>query len=225
LLGLLFILGAFSLKLYPLFAAACFVGERPRNRKIAMVVTALFAAVYAGINFHDLIEIYRGTPKARTMSYGLQVFAQYFEYKSDLPWVGSLLRGVSYLGAALAVALSWWIRKRQGRLPGIENSPYLDAFRIGAAVYVGTFILGNNYDYRLMFLILTVPQLLAWRQHPVLKRSSTAVAVATMVAVWSLFIYDRLYPALPYGNYLAFVLDEAAAWTVFVGLIYLQIRC
>ena len=32
----------------------------------------------------------------------------------------------------------------------------------GASIYIGCFILGNNFDYRFTFLILTIPQMVSW---------------------------------------------------------------
>ena len=36
---------------------------------------------------------------------------------------------------------------------------HIDAFRIGASIYVGTYLLGSSFGYRLMFLLFTIPQL------------------------------------------------------------------
>jgi hypothetical protein len=33
----------------------------------------------------------------------------------------------------------------------------------GASTYVGTYVLGTNFVYRLMFLVLCVPQLMEWQ--------------------------------------------------------------
>jgi len=37
------------------------------------------------------------------------------------------------------------------------------AFRFGAGIYCGTYLLGTNFVYRLMFLLLCVPQLQGWQ--------------------------------------------------------------
>jgi hypothetical protein len=36
------------------------------------------------------------------------------------------------------------------------------AFLFGSGIYCGTFLLGTNYIYRLMFLLLCIPQLQDW---------------------------------------------------------------
>jgi hypothetical protein len=37
------------------------------------------------------------------------------------------------------------------------------AFLFGAGIYCGTYLLGTNFIYRLMFLLLCIPQLLDWQ--------------------------------------------------------------
>lgn len=49
---------------------------------------------------------------------------------------------------------------RHTRIETSNDTKELLAFRIGAGLFVGTFALGNNWDYRLVVLILTIPQLL-----------------------------------------------------------------
>src|SRR5262249_53337730 len=51
-------------------------------------------------------------------------------------------------------ALFLW-RRGEGDVDDLK----LDAFWAGAAVYAGSWVFGNNYDYRLAFLVLCVPQL------------------------------------------------------------------
>jgi hypothetical protein len=62
----------------------------------------------------------------------------------------------------------------------------LDQFRVGAAIYLGCFILGYNYDYRLVFLIFTVPLMLYWLKHAsgFLKYLAATALASLVVTVW-----------------------------------------
>ena len=93
-----------------------------------------------------------------------------------------------------------------------DNSYYLSSFRLGAGIYIGTFLLGNNWDYRLIFLLFTLPQLLDW-----VKRNK--MAKYTLLAVLITFIHLWLVLIFPF----AYFLDEFANWFVFAGLFYLVI--
>jgi hypothetical protein len=93
---------------------------------------------------------------------------------------------------------------------------------VGAACYVGTFVLENNFDYRLIFLIFVLPQLLAWAGDASSGRSGVArVALAGIyVALWSMLI-DRAAQAWLGGPWIGFLISEAAEWTVFCTLLQL----
>ena len=52
----------------------------------------------------------------------------------------------------LLVLVSWLLGISEQ--PDFLSERNLAAFRMGASIYVGTFLLGNNWDYRLAFLVL-----------------------------------------------------------------------
>lgn len=74
----------------------------------------------------------------------------------------------------------------------------LDSFRMGAAIYLATFVLvGNNWDYRLIFLILTMPQLWVWAatSHPlraIARLTLAAIIFTSWWSRWSLWNLDEL---------------------------------
>ena len=65
----------------------------------------------------------------------------------------------------------------------------LDLFWAGACVYVGSYAVFLSFDYRLIFLLLTVPQLLRWTR----ARYGTAyvTVAALLVAMW-LDVWTRM---------------------------------
>jgi hypothetical protein len=66
----------------------------------------------------------------------------------------------------LLAAFLWvWCRLRLGpatRQVSQEPTAALLAFYLGTLIYVGTFAVFKNYDYRLVYLLLTLPQLIGW---------------------------------------------------------------
>jgi len=63
------------------------------------------------------------------------------------------------LAAAVAAVLSW---HRRRMFCTTAASVAGTAFLFGSGIYCGTFLLGTNFIYRLMFLLLCVPQLQDW---------------------------------------------------------------
>ena len=99
---------------------------------------------------------------------------------------------------------------------------YLDSFRAGTAIYLGTFFLGNNYDYRLIFLIFAIPQLVQWIKYPVKNIAVSSKVILTFIffSLWYLIIADFIR-SLPNGIYYSFALKHFSHWIVFSGLFYL----
>ena len=81
----------------------------------------------------------------------------------------------------------------------------LVALYLGALTYLGTFASANNFDYRLIFLLLTLPQLTAWASDRAHWLSSLAAmnVVAMLVLLWVGALSQRLS-----------LWDELASWAV-----------
>jgi hypothetical protein len=93
----------------------------------------------------------------------------------------------------------------------------LVAFRMGALIYVGTFVIGNSFDYRLVFLLLTLPLLLRWpapRREVGNRLNLPPITVAVvMVALWIGTLSEQLRLA-----------DELVSWTLAGLLLVLLVR-
>lgn len=211
----------FVLKLFPIFG--CIVLLRQSRSKFLryMLIIFVFGTLYAFVTYSDILLIREGTPKSTSRSYGLNVF---WMSAMRLNVTGGVFaRYFSYLAVLLTLGIAFSALLRNDFLPGNQNNTvYSDAFRAGSGIYLGTFLLGNNWDYRLMFLILTIPQLVVWAKCPTryISTSSKVILSAVFLSLWYLMI-KGITRHLPYGNYVSFVLDEISNWVVFSGLLYL----
>lgn len=210
----------FVLKLFPLFGAAVLVRSgRTRFRKAAAVLAA-FAAAYLFATWSDLRLMREASLQSASLSYGLDVL---WRKTAELDaTAGGVVRAASYaavvvIGAAAAVAAL-----RPGRPPVPQGGLALDAFRAGAAVYVGSFLFDVNWDYRLVFLVLCVPQLVAWSRSRAFAAARPTLA-ASYLALWSLVI-GGAFGKVPGGGAVWLVLEEVATWVVFGGLLFLLLR-
>ena len=79
------------------------------------------------------------------------------------------------------------------------------ALHAGGLIYLGTFATANNFDYRLIYLLLTLPQLCEWagsKGNPRAPLAATTLAAVVMLLwVGSLSRLLRLW-------------DELASWAV-----------
>jgi hypothetical protein len=65
------------------------------------------------------------------------------------------------LVSAATVAVNCFRNRRE--FCSVDISAAGTAFLFGAGIYCGTYLLGTNFIYRLMFLLLCVPQLQDWQ--------------------------------------------------------------
>ncbi len=218
-LAMCLVLLAFVLKLFPLFGAAVILGQPRRTALRWLAVAAVIAALYVGLTFGDLEKISAATPRDTWLSYGFNVL--WMKVAAGNAMLGSWTRGLTFgmlLGLAFAAG-AWW---HGGRAGEAKDGPHANAFRVGAACYVGTFLAGNNFVYRLVFLIFAIPQLWDWaRGAPGARTWSARLGLAGMyVAMWSM-VTDRLLQRWTWGPWTSFLVSSVAEWTVLATLVYL----
>lgn len=183
----LFLLAA-VLKLYPAFAFAALIRQDRRAAAAALAVTFVPFAVYVAVTADDLRLISKATPRPTLIAYGAGVFLDglgkrlggTFEADVVHQEPGRAILYTLFIVAALvsSIWLAGRLRPPPGRNTVVGLTREMDAFCIGAAIYLGTFVVvGYNWDYRLLFLLLTVPQLLVW------VRGSGPLATAAALAL------------------------------------------
>ena len=165
------ILGAAVLKLFPI-AAVGMLARLPRRTAVVCVgaVLTLFA-VYAAATFRDIQTIERVLPQGDEYAYGLHIVGG---------WLGRIAAPGRLWDVALVVlAIVAALAVRRGLRSHLSTDPAreLDFFWAGAGIYVATYALGRSSDYRLVFLLLTIPQLARWAS------ASHALPIATLCGV------------------------------------------
>lgn len=169
--GLLFL--AAVLKLYPVLAWAPVLRQRRRRLVVGGAALVVGFGVYVLATLDDVRRIRRTAPREEAFAYGA-------------PILGDEVGGtfvVLLLGAALALGLVVLARRRR---PDVADDAQrdLDLFLAGAATYVGTFAAGHNYNYRMVFLLLTLPQLLRWSRGRAPVPFAPLAAVAVVATMW-----------------------------------------
>ncbi len=208
---LLFLLAAI-LKLFPAFAFSVLVRQRGRWLLVGGGVICIFALDVA-ITWHDIQTIHRVLPQRIPLSYGVGVLGDGVAH--EILRAGWLTRfrehsldhlfsaGFLLLGAVLATVLARFMR-----MPSAEGrwSLRTDAFIAGASIYVCSFALLHNFDYRLACLVFTLPELMDRSSSPDPDRHIARIGVALVLV--TLFVAAQLRTGFPW--------DEIFNWTLFV---------
>jgi len=200
------------LKIYPIFGLISFLSM---DKKTFGKYLTLFGAAF-GIFVLLILDGFRyafsNTEVGFDLSYGLGVLPFYLENTYGNV-VYNLIAGLSSIFIVILIILfSFHLGTRSYQSLNDSDIRYLPAFRLGAGIYIGTFLLGNNWDYRLIFLLFTLPQLVAWSRQNIGARY-------TLIAAMISFFYLWLVMFLP----VAYFIDEFANWIVFGGLFFLMI--
>ncbi len=194
------------LKLFPIFGIAFFLKEKGRRFAILILSAVAVFALYAGISLADIKRISAVTEKGVLNSYGINVLWRGLGEPRVL-FASYLVVTLIFLGAV------FW-RSRSGQNPPPSDQRQMDAFRVGAGIYLGTFMTGDNWDYRLMFLLFTVPLLVRYARSgaPVYSPMAGISLLGVILSSWHLVLIGVL------GTKWAFYIDEFADWLIFAGL-------
>lgn len=219
LVATLIILLAFMMKLFPLAAILILLRE-PKKRALSLGILAVLGVIiYLVVIRDDLPKIWGSTEKGATMSYGYNVLPLYME--SHLVAGVEIVRRLFYVLILGGIGFAWWQHRRA---PVTEPAPSrsLDGYRIGAAIYAGTYLLGNSWDYRMIFFFFAIPQLFEWLyQGSRLERWMAAgQLLAFLIACWSIWLINCTL----IGFWPASILEVFAKGWLFVGSLYFLVH-
>jgi hypothetical protein len=145
----LVLLFATLLKVFPILAFPVFCNSLKTISLMFAVAVVAFI-----ILLPEISSIRNSTPVSAGLSYGSASISRAIQLKLNFNLPSHFI-SILILFAALVVWKLEFLSKRL-RFSG-KNKHAEKIFLVGAYVYVGTFILSSNWDYRLIFLLFCVP--------------------------------------------------------------------
>src|SRR5258707_10898444 len=141
-----------------------------RQTFIFACATATLSLIYLDLAMKYVYLIRRNVPTTFVLSYAYKaIFLGVDHIRSEAglspigladTWVPASTAAVVLMCAAI-VAVNSFRNRRE--FCSVQISTAGTAFLFGAGIYCGTYLLGTNFIYRLMFLLLCVPQLQDWQ--------------------------------------------------------------
>jgi hypothetical protein len=220
-ISLSLILFSAILKVYPIVGLVYLLKEnRKRFWTLLSISSAVFVAYFI-YNLNDFLYISELTYFSSYMSYGMKILPRmvYGYLNSEL--LRDLASIFTYIFIILLFTVSFIFTCKNYEFMEAQSEDFIDAFRIGASIYIGTYIvIGQNWDYRLMFIIFTVPQLVSWTnkngdRHSLVSKLTLA---GILILCWHLVLWKRLPWETP-----ILLFDEMFNWIVLSGLTFLFI--
>jgi hypothetical protein len=210
------------LKLYPIFALTSCLKENRRDFSFIFICISIVFGIYLIGDLESLDLISKATPRSTVLSYGSKVIfdivfprLEKFSYVflgSNITELIHMIKLPMLSLSILLVMFAAYVLAKNGENIYQKEKPLdinrIDAFRIGSSIYVGTFLIGNNWDYRLIFLLFTIPQILAWLKSG--NRFSLIAGLALVGIILTTWLSRFGY----------FYLDELINWFLFLFYTY-----
>lgn len=218
------------LKVFPLFGLVIFLQKGWKSFWRIVLADVAGFLLYFMFSFSSMVAAWQTTMRGTVLSYGTQVFFAHYRklftaYLNNRAFIShpSFLLNIlpNLLGIVFIFIFLFKSMRDNPQLP-TDSEKNLIAFQMGAFIYIGTFLLGNNWDYRLVFLIFAIPQLGEWLTTTRGKERRAVVAAITLIllSTWHFLIaagLTRLFTTPDAG----FILDEIANWLLFGVMLYL----
>jgi hypothetical protein len=196
------------LKLYPVCGFAVGVRERRRRGFVVLALGLAVFAVYVYCIRADISFMVANTPQIKEISFGRRVL---FEKLASMKLSVSV-EGWSTL-AVVASVVAALIISRVVKRPEF-SAPASAAMTVGAGIYAGTFVAMNSFNYRLMFLLLLVPQLFAWGERRDAYRWVGKAFI--LIIIGAMLLASARYPQF-------FIPKEILNWSVFIFCVFVLI--
>lgn len=201
-IGYLVILLTAFFKLFPVFGLSVIIKER---RKYCILIGSIVFGLFLIYFFSHLEEMNSirdyFLAKGDWFSFGrTNIFYRINAFQTDPRLVHSKKRVLFILLIILSLVfvgkylVGLWQRvkhrlgqhKFESPLDSLSNGEYIDAFRLGAGIYIGNFlIIGKVFDTKFIFLIFAMPQILSWiKGSAQMSRSSSFALIGILVTLY-----------------------------------------
>jgi hypothetical protein len=229
------ILIAAVMKLFPILGLCILLKESKKKFLWLSVTSVLVLLIYMIATWRSVQASWNLTMRGNGLSYGTAVFVD--RYSESITrvlsrWLASrpidlLLHDAPLAIAVLLLIAAFVLAFRNKESAETYTERNFAAFRMGASIYVGTFLLGNNWDYRLAFLVILVPQLVEWmRSSEKNYRVAAWLSMALiLLSCWHLRIAEiplsSIFNSERDSKKFWIILDEVFNWMLFISLAYL----
>lgn len=150
-LKIFFLFLSIILKIFPVFALVSILNKK---NILTFIYTATLALLYLLITFADLEFIFKNTPQTGDISYGTLAISKNLIKHFHIE-INHYLISVSLVFLIILIYI-FFFRK----ILITEKFTNTENFLTGSSIYCMTFILNSNHDYRLIFLLFSLPLIL-----------------------------------------------------------------
>jgi len=209
------------LKFYPLAGLTYLLKLNKKTFLLWLMMGIGVFGIYAFLTRHDMYQVFSSAPKGTFLSYGVQVPGMIMIELYNLRTMGNILSCFLYLLCYFLVVSILFLSSRDNAYQ-VETLQNLDAFRLSASIYIATFIQGDTFNYRLVFLIFGIPQLVKWMNHPSSRKVAGVTFGFLVFTCWNALLFGVMISHPGIWTNLFLFLIELGNWGLFAGMLYLM---
>lgn len=183
------------LKIFPFVALVIDAARHPAKERRIPIVFAGLAMILLAWQWGDLNAIRHSTPVSTYLSYGL------LSLKAQAGYLSWSLFAAGCAIAVLIAGMTWLMQ------PNLNESALRsksgEMFLVFAGIYAFTFVIGSNWNYRLIFLLPTLPFAIEMIRSTRHRKWGIAYIAAVLVAENSFAL--GTYEGIPLGDIATFI--------------------
>lgn len=221
------ILLAGFLKFYPVAAIVVSLREG-KKRGLTIFFLLVWAFIgYLAITYEDFTAVRGIIPEPPNWAYGAKTLALQFsgtlaklQGLDAQALVTPIYMGAVAIGLLLSYIGAWWTSHKADHLAYDPARREFLGFQVGASVYVFSYMVASNFNYRLVFWLMVMPQILEWlrtdnRRQWLHRTALIALVASTWVGFFFLAVYHSAIKTI-----INLSLDQILEWIVFTYLLY-----
>jgi hypothetical protein len=187
------------LKLFPIGAIICIlnnVNNRIKKYFWLFVSVILIFLMYLILMKENIILVSQKTPRPYGgISYGLgEIPSMFIDYFKNYPYLEFSIFIVFIVLFLLAFIIFYNYAHKNIKTPLVDSDSKGISYLIGAGIFITTCLIGYNWEYSLIFLLLTIPQILSWISEN--KIIAIGLLFFSILIVWQSFIVPQLSVAI-----------------------------
>ncbi|AXH14467.1 hypothetical protein CP985_14480 [Malaciobacter mytili LMG 24559] len=211
----LILLAAF-VKVFPIFSI--FSNINSKKNWISIFITLFIFSIYIFAHIQDIKLMKEGTPQPTGFAYGINIIWMIIKEKFNNE-IYLFFKYFSYIYVVILIFIFYKIRNINSLKITCTNETTFISFKVGAIIYITTFLLNNNWDYRLVFLIFSIPQLYTWFNS---KDINIYIRILSAISIF-LIVHTMWYLKINLFFSINVFIDEIFNWLLFTFLFLLLI--
>lgn len=201
-------------KIFPIFAILA--AKNLKENWISICLILLIFLIYILVNIQDIKLMKAGIPQPTAFAYGIDIIWMFIKDKFNNN-VYLIFKYFSYFYVIILIFISYKVRNINSLKISFTNDTTFISFKVGAIIYITTFLINNNWDYRLVFLIFTIPQLYTWVISKTLNIYIRNGALISLLLIIHTMWYLKINLFYSFNMYF----DEISNWLLFTLLFLL----